>query len=287
MLEAGACLAPGYHVLAHLRRGTLVDVYDCWSLTRRCRCVAKIVRPDRATDTRTARRLLREGRLLRRLEHPHIVRAYDVLRHPQPTLVLETLTGATLSHVLQQWPRGLEPADVAILGLQLCSALHYLHASGILHLDLKPSNIIADAGSAKVIDLDIARAPGPGRGEGTRQYMAPEQIRRAELSCTTDVWGLGVVLFEALTRRSPFQFDATTTYPQLEMHALNVRRYRRAAPVELTSIIDAALEPDPAARPTVDEIATALAALVEGAPAWQTAQSPGRGGRALRTDSAC
>ena len=97
------------------------------------------------------RRLVREGELLLELAHPHIVRAYELRRRaPHPVLVLETLGGETLEHMIQSAPRRLAIADVAHLGLQLCSAIGYLHGHGYLHLDLKPSNVI------------VAERPGAG-----------------------------------------------------------------------------------------------------------------------------
>jgi serine/threonine protein kinase len=268
LLSAGEEIAPGYRVIGLLRRGALLDVYDCWSTLRQCRCVLKV---GRTSDPRTQRRLLREGRLLRRLVHPHMVRVYDVLTEPRPALVLETLTGATLSHQIHATPRGLGAADVAALGLHLCSAVQYLHANRILHLDLKPSNIIVDGGVARILDLEIARSPGRGRGEGTRQYMAPEQVQSAALGPKTDVWGLGMVLFEAATGRLPFDFSVATAYPQIAAQAESVRRCRPRLSRALVCAIDSALEPDPSRRPTVDELAIMLSTLVEDAPAWRQA----------------
>jgi serine/threonine protein kinase len=270
-LEPGACLAPGYRVLEPLRRGALLDVYDVWSIARQCRCVAKVLRPERAGEPAARRRLLREGRLLARLSHPHIVRAYEVLESPQPMVILETLTGATLGHLIHASPGRLGCADVALLGLHVCSAVHYLHGQGVLHLDLKPSNIVVEGGMAKVLDLDIACAPGSGRGEGTRQYMAPEQVQRRHVGPPTDVWGIGMILFEATTGRLPFDFDGDSQFPQVDHPAEPVRRFRRRLPVQLAQVIDAALEREPPDRPTVDDVAQTLAPLVAGALPWQAA----------------
>jgi eukaryotic-like serine/threonine-protein kinase len=267
-LEVGEYLAPGYRVLGHLRRGSHVDVYDVWSSERRARCVAKVLIPEHADELSARRRLLREGRLLARLSHPHIVRAYAVLSEPRPALILETLTGATLAYLIAQSKNGLGARDVAVLGLQLCSAIDYLHSQGVLHLDLKPSNIVAETGHARVIDLDIARAPGLGHGEGTRQYMAPEQVRRGTLSPATDVWGIGAVLFEATTGQLAFDFGCGDAYPQLARRATAVRRAKQRVTITLAEVIDAALEPNPADRPRIDEVVCQLAQLVDDAPEW-------------------
>jgi serine/threonine protein kinase len=261
-LEAGETIVPGYEVIAHLYRSNHLDVYDAWSEERACRVVAKTPRPDRLDDHETVRALLREGRLLRRFTHPHIVRAYEVLKEPQPVVILETLTGATLAYLIDTRAHRLAISDIVHLGLHLCSALHYLHRQGVLHLDLKPSNIISESRLAKIIDLSIARPPGRGReGAGTTQYMAPEQVTGDHLSPATDVWGVGAVLWEAATGEEPFnaddEDDDEPSYEQLERRIVPIRSYRRV-PAAFASLVESCLEPDPARRPTVREIADAL-----------------------------
>jgi serine/threonine protein kinase len=194
-LAPGNEIAPGYEVIEHLRRGRNLDVYDVWSEERACRCVVKSLRPDRLGREGPTRRLLDEGRLLRELTHPHIVRAYEVREEPVPLFVMETLTGETLGHMIEVREARLSAAEVAHLGLHLASAIRYLHAHGWLHLDLKPSNVVAECGRAKLIDLSVARPPGPAHGGiGTLYYMAPEQVRGGELGPAADVWGIGAVL---------------------------------------------------------------------------------------------
>ena len=257
-LAPGAILAPGYRVLAHLRRGGSLDVYEVWSEERACRCVAKVLRPDRIGDAAAQRRLLHEGRLLVRLRHPHIVRAYEVFDRPLPSVILETVGGATLERLLQD--ERFAPVEIISVGLHLCSALHYLHGHGVLHLDLKPSNIVSDRGLARLLDFDIARAPGQGRrGVGTRYYMAPEQARGERLTTAADVWGIGVVLYEVASGRNPFlPRPGDPKYPQLARRAEPVRRRRRRLPAALAEAIDRALEPDAALRPTITELSRLL-----------------------------
>jgi len=262
-LGAGEPLAPGYEVIRHLNRSRALDVYEVWSEERACRCVAKVLRPDRTDDRKRRNRLLKEGRTLKRLTHLHIVRAYETLEEPRPIVILETLTGDTLEHLIGVHRRRRLPlADVAYLGIHLCSAIHYLHRQGLLHLDLKPSNIVSDLGLAKVLDLSIARPPGRGRrGVGTRQYMAPEQARGGLLSEATDVWGIGAVLFEAATGRRPFEAESGRRYQQLERRADPVRSHRRV-PATFATAVDSCLEPEPPQRPTVDELTEILNGLI-------------------------
>jgi eukaryotic-like serine/threonine-protein kinase len=261
--------AAGYELLDRLHRSNGFDVYDAWSVERHSRVVIKTPRPDRLDDHVLLRRLEREGRLLYGLTHPHIVRGYDLLPAPVPAIVTETLRGETLSHLVRD-ANGLSPADTAVLGLQLSSAVGYLHEQEYLHLDLKPSNIVVDAGRAILIDLSIARKPGPATpGLGTWSYLAPEQAVGRRLGPEADVWGIGAVLFAALTARAPFEDseadesedsideDKPEAYPQLTERAPLVGTFRDL-PASLAEVVDACLEPDPWRRPSVEELAAAL-----------------------------
>lgn len=263
-LSAGETVAPGYEVIAHLHRSNNFDVYDVWSQERACRCIAKALCPDLLDIQRTRRRLVREGRLLQRLTHPHIVRAYETIKEPHPVLILETLTGSTLAYLIDNSSRRLPLSDVIHLGLHLCSAVQYLHRHDILHLDLKPSNIVSERQLAKLLDLSLARSPGKGiKGAGTANYMAPEQARGDSLGPAADVWGLGAVLFEATTGEEPFDAydEDETRYEQLERRADPIRSHRRI-PAAFAKAIDACLEPDPARRPTLRDLTKSLNELV-------------------------
>jgi eukaryotic-like serine/threonine-protein kinase len=261
LLGEGDLVAPGYEVLAHLSRGRALDVYDAWSIERDCRCVAKVVRPDRQAP-RVRRRLTREGELLLGLSHPHIVRAYELRRRPRTALILETLGGETVEHMMQSAPRRLAIADVAHLGLHLCSAAGYLHGHGFLHLDLKPSNVIVQSGQARMIDLSLCRRPGPvPRGLGTPPYLSPEQARGSRVTAATDAWGIGATLYEAATGVRPFPDARPGSYPQLERRAPSVAEARRA-PADFTSLIAACLSPQPSERPAVAQLTDELDGLI-------------------------
>jgi serine/threonine protein kinase len=274
-LAPGAHPAPGYAILAHLTRTGWLDVYDAWSEERACRCVIKVVRPDLRGEEGLGARLLREGRWLREFSHPHLVRGYETLERPEPLVVLETLTGETLSHLVHRLRRRPAAADVALLGVQLCSAVHYLHGRGLLHLDLKPSNVVVERGHAKVLDLSVARPPGRApAGVGTCGYRAPEQTRGGPLTAAADVWGIGVTLFEVACGEPPFDHgetagdsgDATDGgCPGAAQTAPPVGS-RRRLPQPLAAAVDACLRPDPAARPTVAELTAALEPAVPPEP---------------------
>lgn len=251
----GEHIVAGYRVFGLLRRGEDVDVYDVWSESRDCRCVVKALRPDRIADRGATRRLLREGRLLQNMTHPHLVRAYEVHDRPLPAVVLETLTGETLGYVIDADGTRLPVAELGALGVQLCSVLSYLHRHDVLHLDLKPSNVICQADQVKLIDLGIAQAPGRGRtGVGSDAYMAPEQVTGGSVSTASDVWGLGAVLYESATRAQPFGEDGWS--PDAPP-AVPVRRLRRL-PAGVADTIDRCLSREPTERPPLEVVARAM-----------------------------
>jgi eukaryotic-like serine/threonine-protein kinase len=252
---------PGYDLGERLARSDVLDVHVAWSHERRCSVVIKTLRPDRRRDAGAARSLRREGGLLRRLSHPHLVRAYEVLDEPAPAVVLETLGGETLSHLVRRRDRRLPVRGLGFLGQHLCSAIGYLHGHGYLHLDLKPSNVVADGGRAKLIDLSIARRPGRVHaGLGTWCYLAPEQARGGRVDAAGDVWGLGGVLFEAATGDCAFG-DEGHEFPHLARRAETVRSLRPRLPRALADAVAGALEPEPGDRPSVEELAAACRAV--------------------------
>jgi serine/threonine protein kinase len=258
--ERGSEIAPGYRVVGHLSRGDVTDVYDVWSEERGCRCVAKVLRPE-CDDQKRRRRLAGEGRLLQRFSHPHIVRAYEVLRDPEVVVILETLTGETLAHLIARRARRLPLDEVCVLGIHLCSAAHYLHGHGLLHLDLNPANVVAESGRAKVLDLGVAGPPGRVRpGVGTREFMAPEQVRGDAVSAAADVWGIGAVMYAAAAGQAPFRRLSSGRYEQVERAPDPIASHRRVPPAFGKPLMQC-LDADPAKRPSVAELAGALAAL--------------------------
>lgn len=257
-LVPGEVLAPGYTVDRHLSRGNILDVYSVHSLERACLCVAKVVWDSQGSHA-DRDRLHAEARMLTQLTHPNLVRGYEVItRSPDsaPILVMEMLTGATLSRVIVD--NGvLDDDDVALLGLQLGSVLHYLHSHDILHLDLKPSNIICDAGQARVLDLSLAQPPGRCRaGVGTHEYMAPEQITGDIVGPAADVWGLGGILYRSLTGRRPFPRTDTRRVPD-DHPDLEPLKQANADP-RLHTLVQACFEVAPIARPSIANILDVL-----------------------------
>lgn len=259
VVPVGEDVLPGYDVVALLSRGQRVDTYDVHSRERGCRCIVKIVRPDRADVERVREAVLTEGRLLADLTHPHLLRGYEVVEQPVPAAVLETLGGHTLDALVAR--RRLGARDAAHLGLQLGSALAYLHRQGWLHLDVKPENVVVDGRRAVLIDLSVARPPGPARaGIGTEEYMAPEQHAGGVLAPGTDTYGLALTLLEAMTDRLP---DPDRALPR-RVGRRRSRPWGEPLPAPFADLLARCLHPDPAARPRWPELRRVLTAVAEG-----------------------
>lgn len=227
--------------------------------------VVKLVRPAQVDDPSTLRGLRREAEMLARVQHPAVVRKLRaVVDGDRPHLVLEQLDGPRLSTLVRR-SGALEEQQYLPLGIEIASALHYLHRLGIVHLDIKPSNTIMGA-PAKLIDLSVARtverAAHLGYAVGTDRYMAPEQCQGHPLPAS-DVWGLGATLYEAVAGYRPFQDGDGVRFPQLtdEAFALPER-----VPLDLAKLLYACLEHDPAERPTPAELADALGPMLERCP---------------------
>lgn len=255
VLTTGAEVAPGYRVVELLSRGQALDVYEVYSERDWCHCVAKTPRPDRP-EQRVRDRLLNEGRLLARIGHPHLVRGIETIEGPRPVVVTELILGDTLEELLEERARRLPARDLVYLGLHLAAALHALHSTGIVHLDVRPANVIARGGAAVLLDLSIAREPGPVRsGYGTAGFMAPEQQTGGWAGAPADVWGLGMTLYVAATGAVPEQ------NPDPAGRLIASVRDSRRLPAGLADLIDACLVARPEDRPSLAKLAAGLRAL--------------------------
>lgn len=274
--EQGDEIVPGRLALKKLGGGTDYEVYLAWDERLFSIVVAKILRPDKLEHDRSLRHLRREAGVLERLAHPVIVRSFEaVTEGPRPHLVLEHLEGPTLRSLLRR--HGPLPLEQLLpLALNVCSALHFIAVERIVHLDVKPGNIVMGA-PPRLIDLSIARSFEEAQKikspVGTDGYMAPEQCTpgvRGEIGPAADMWGLGVTLYEALTGRRPFSKGAGKSaivlqerFPHLFEDPLPLPdRF----PDPVAEPIMQLLSADPAARPTAADFALQLEPLVAALP---------------------
>jgi hypothetical protein len=200
-------LAPRFLLDRELGAGGMGTVYLAHDTSLQRRVAVKALVPEHASAL-AARRFLREARTLADLEHPNIVRIYDVGRETDPFIyyIMEYLDGETLA---QRLMRGALPAqEVNRLGLDLLDALHKAHRRGVIHRDVKPSNVFLVNGRGVLVDFGIAKSASdsgsdltqPGQLVGTRSYMPPEQLV-GRVTTQSDIYALGMVLYEAVTGR--------------------------------------------------------------------------------------
>ena len=191
-------------MVGHLGGSRKVDVYLCRSKRLKRLVACKTLSPSYWTDFSALEAIMHEGQILRRLNHPNVVRAFRVELQDNPRIVMEHLTGQTLGTTFFEGNyAAFEVGDVVNLVGQLADALTYVHGQGLLHLDVKPSNVMYDDGRATLFDFSVAEEYSPAHplrdSSGTREYMAPEQTHRRHVGYATDVFGLGVLFYRLLT----------------------------------------------------------------------------------------
>jgi serine/threonine protein kinase len=275
-LDAGDEIVPGIQYEKRLGGGERYEAYLGWHERLFAPVVVKLVRPDQVTDRSTIRGLRREIEMLNRLAHPVIVRSFaSDLSEPRPHVVLEHLDGPRLSTLVRRYgPLALD--QLLPLGLELCSALHYLETESVVHLDVKPSNIIMGS-PPRLIDLSIARsAEDAARLDhvvGTDAYLAPEQAdppTSGVPGSPADIFGLGVTMYEALTGERPFSDGerSSSAAPERQWPQLveDPKPLARGVPPVVAEPILACLDRDPGARPSAAELAGVLVPLVESLP---------------------
>jgi serine/threonine-protein kinase len=241
----------------------------------------KLLHPHLAADEAFLARFRQEAVAAARLAHPNVVATFDTgVDAGVAYIVMELLPGRTLRQVVDE-EGPLSPARVVSIGVQVADALGHAHACGLVHRDVKPGNVLCgDDGRVKVADFGIAKAAqgpsGPLSGGlgadlteagtvlGTAKYLAPEQVRGEPADARTDVYALGLVLYELLCGRVPFSAatDRATALQRLAVDPLRPRQVRAGIPRSLETVVLRAIARRPDDRyPTAAELRTALLAV--------------------------
>ena len=265
--DLATSIAGRYRIDARLGGGGMADVFDAHDVLLDRPVAVKLLRG--IDDAAAARRFAEEIRLTARVNHPNIVALYDAGEHDgSPFLVLERVTGGTLAGEMSGGP--LAPQRVATLGEQLASALSHSHAAGIVHRDVKPSNILlTDDGSVRLADFGIAvtatatRLTVTGTIAGSAGYVSPEQVLGTGAGAASDIYALGLVLLECLTGAPPW--SGTTVEVALARISLDP-----PIPADLPegwqTLLTAMTAREPAERPPIDLVGFALSKLAQEQP---------------------
>lgn len=250
-----AALGGRYELRGVLGRGGMAEVHDGWD-TRLSRPVAiKLLYPALAADEVTRRRFENEARAAAALNHPNIVAVHDSGEdHGTPYIVMERLPGPTLADEIEAGP--LSADRVRWVLSDLLGALTAAHAAGILHRDIKPGNVLITAsGTAKLADFGIAKTGGAahtrvGMVFGTANYLSPQRITGRPASPSDDLYALGVLGYEALTRQLPFERDhpVATMRAVLEEPLMPIAMLRPDVDPALIQVLERAMSRDPAYR---------------------------------------
>ncbi|NKZ11771.1 serine/threonine protein kinase [Mycolicibacterium septicum DSM 44393] len=250
-----AALAGRYELRGVLGRGGMAEVHDGWD-TRLSRPVAiKLLYPALAADEVTRRRFENEARAAAALNHPNIVAVHDSGEdNGTPYIVMERLPGPTLADEIEAGP--LSADRVRWVLADLLGALTAAHGAGILHRDIKPGNVLITAsGTAKLADFGIAKTNGAthtrvGMVFGTANYLSPQRITGRPASPSDDLYALGVLGYEALTRQLPFERDnpVATMRAVLEQPLMPIGMLRPDVDPALIHVLERAMSRDPAYR---------------------------------------
>jgi len=272
-LRPGATFAGRYEVKEIVGAGGMGVVYRAFDRELQEPVAIKTLRPEAmAGGSAALERFKQEIRLARKIAHRNVVRTYDLgEQNGMYYLTMEYVEGTSLKQLIVS--RGKLPVAVTLtVGKQLCRALEVAHAEGVIHRDIKPQNIVVEpSGFLKVMDFGIARLANPPQGKGlteagtsigTPDYMSPEQLSGAELDPRSDLYAAGVVLFECLTGRVPFEAETTWALvaKHLEEEPPDPRRFNSDVPPLLAAVVLKAMAKNAADRyGTATEMHDALA----------------------------
>ncbi|HEU4737503.1 MAG TPA: protein kinase [Solirubrobacterales bacterium] len=280
-MEAGAGTLSGrYETGEKLGTGGMSNVYKATDRILERTVAVKILAEHLSDDERFVARFRREALAVAKLIHPNIVQVYDTgIDEGRHYIVMEYVQGRSGAQILQR-TGPVEPEIAAEIGIQACAGLDYAHRRGIIHRDVKPGNLMVVGGPVgggemvvKLTDFGIARAieqtriTQVGSVVGTAAYLAPEQVRGEEATPATDVYALGVVLYQFLTGRLPYEGSslAELAVRQQNEKPLPPDTYNGEVPETLGAAVLRALEGDPSRRyASADELASGLRLGLEG-----------------------
>jgi len=275
-----------YRIVEKIGAGGMGEVYLAEDTQLNRKVALKFLPPHLCQDEDCRARFKREAQAAAKLDHPNIVTVYEVAEYQgRPFFAMQHIEGRSLRDM-----HGEELGIDRIIGIaiQLCDGLHSAHTAGVTHRDIKPSNIVVDSsGRPKLLDFGLATVKGgehltkTGSTLGTVGYMSPEQIEGGKTDARSDLFSLGVVLYELIANKSPFRRDDETATLKAILHDTPepLARYKSGVPEDLQRIVTKLLEKDPALRyqsalgviPDLKKLAPSRASgiMVEKRRAWR------------------
>ena len=264
-----------YQILERIGRGAMATVYKAYDPEINRTLALKFLQPDLCVEEEHRSRFLREAKAAGGLSHPNIVTVFDVGEiQGRPYIAMELLDGTPLSEIMRPGV-GMPIRDVVETGIQLARALDYAHSKGIFHRDIKPSNImrLKDGNTIKVTDFGIARIDGGadtqhtlvGTVLGTPQYMSPEQAMGEKVDGRSDLFSVGVVLYQSFVGHAPFEATSIVTLAHriAREDPTPIDKLRRDIPPALRRVVERCLKKQPDKRfQTGRELAMALAKVI-------------------------
>ncbi len=255
-LAPGTVLAGKYRILEVLGRGGMGIVYKAQDVKLHRSVALKFLSPERLPTQEARERFLTEARAAAALSHPNICTIYEIHdEDDQPFIEMECVEGRSLKARIREHP--LETSEAVDLAIQVAEALEEAHQKGVIHRDIKSANImVTDKGQAKVMDFGLAKVSGEtlhtreGATLGTVAYMSPEQAQGEHVDQRTDIWSLGVVLYEMLSGHLPFTGEraASILYSVVHGEPKPLKEAQPGLPAELQKIVNRALKKELKAR---------------------------------------